>query len=130
MTANSFVSVSLDPLLVLVSVRRDARFHNPLLAAGIWGVSVLAADMRDASRHFAARYPTSDDADSLAGWKHSLGDRTGVALLHGAIAVFECRTVSTFPGGDHSLVLGEVMSLAHDRSDVPPLIFYDGGYLD
>lgn len=128
MTANSFVSVSLDPLLVLVSVRRDARFHDPLLTAGVWGVSVLAADMLEASQYFAGQRKHVSN-EQLGGWRHYFGAETGVALLEGAIAVFECRTVSTQPGGDHTLVVGEVVSLAQDRPDAPPLLFYDGAYL-
>ncbi|WP_308301437.1 flavin reductase family protein [Frankia sp. AiPa1] len=138
MTANSFVSVSLDPLLVLASIRRDAHFHAPLLAAGVWGVSVLAADMADASRHFSRRSRDRDQNGErggepsgarIDGWAHTLGPRTGVALLDGALSVFECRTVATHPGGDHTLVIGEVVYLDHGRDDVDPLLFYQGGYL-
>ncbi|CAO5246829.1 NADH-dependent flavin reductase [Frankia sp. AgKG'84/4] len=128
MTANSFVSVSLDPLLVLASVRRDARFHDPLLAAGVWGVSVLAADMTEASRFFAKR--AHDVAEPFARWAHSLGPETGVVLLDGALSVFECRTVATHPGGDHTLVIGEVVFLDRQREDAGPLVFFEGGYLE
>jgi flavin reductase (DIM6/NTAB) family NADH-FMN oxidoreductase RutF len=128
MTANSFVSVSLDPLLVLASVRRDARFHDPLLAAGVWGVSVLAADMTEASRFFANR--AHEHPDAFARWAHTFGPETGVVLLDGALSVFECRTVATHPGGDHTLVIGEVVFLDRRRDDVGPLVFYEGGYLE
>ncbi|ORT48061.1 flavin reductase family protein [Frankia sp. KB5] len=129
MTANSFVSVSLDPLLVLASIRRDARFHGPLMASGVWGVSVLAEDMAETSRCFAKR-AYDQPGDMFAGWEHSIGPETGVVLFDGALSVFECRTVTTHPGGDHTLVLGEVVSFAQPRDDVGPLVFYDGRYLD
>ncbi len=129
MTANSFVSVSLDPLLVLTSIRRDARFHGPLLAAGVWGVSVLAADMTEASRFFARR-AYEQPGDMFAQWPHTIGAQTGVVLLDGALSVFECRTVSTHAGGDHTLVVGEVVSLAQPRDDADPLVFFEGQYLD
>lgn len=134
MTANSFVSVSLEPLLVLASIRRDAHFHAPLLAAGVWGVSVLAADMADVSRHFARRAADRErdqggDDNGLGGWAHTVGPHTGVALLEGALSVFECRTVATHPGGDHTLVIGEVVHLEQWRDDAAPLVFYQGGYL-
>lgn len=130
MTANSFVSVSLDPLLVLVSVRRDARFHDPVLAAGVWGVSVLAADMSQASRDFArSGGPSRSAGGELAGWPHSLGPHTGVALLDGALAVLECATAAVHPAGDHSLVIGEVLGLREQRLDAAPLVFYQGSYL-
>ncbi|SNQ48855.1 DIM6/NTAB family protein [Frankia canadensis] len=133
MTANSFVSVSLDPLLVLASIRRDARFLGPLLAAGVWGVSVLADDMSEASRFFARRVPehgAGGAGDAFDRWPHTLGAETGVALLDGALSVFECRTVATHPGGDHTLVIGEVVALDRRRDDAGPLVFYQGGYLD
>ncbi len=129
MTANSFVSVSLDPLLVLAGIRRDARFHDPLLAAGVWGVSVLAADMTEASGFFA-RHAYEQPGDMFAQWPHTLGEQTGVVLLDGALSVFECRTVSTHPGGDHTLVIGEVVSLEQSRDDAAPLVFFEGKYLD
>ncbi|MCK9893700.1 flavin reductase family protein [Frankia sp. AgB32] len=128
MTANSFVSVSLDPLLVLASVRRDARFHDPLLAAGVWGVSVLAADMSEASRFFAKR--AHDLPDPFARWAHAIGPETGVVLLDGALSVFECRTVATHPGGDHTLVIGEVVFLDRRHEDAGPLVFYQGDYVE
>ncbi len=126
-TANSFTSVSLDPLLVLVSVRKTSRFHAPVLGAGVWGVSVLAADMQDASRFFAGQ--NRHDAATLFGnWKHSVGSVTGVVLLDDALAAFECRTVLTYEGGDHTLLLGEVVALDGSSRDVPPLLFYEGTY--
>lgn len=127
MTASSFVSVSLDPLLVLASIRQDARFHGPLLESGVWGVSVLAADMADASRFFAKK--AAEVPEPFAGWPHEVGSQTGVALLDGALSVFECRTVATYPGGDHTLVLGEVVFLDRRDGDVGPLVFFEGGYL-
>ncbi|KPM57805.1 flavin reductase [Frankia sp. R43] len=137
MTANSFVSVSLDPLLVLVSIRRDARFHDPVIAAGVWGVSVLAADMSQASRDFARTggpprpdgRPDGRPDDWLGGWPHSFGPRTGVALLDGALAVLECATTATHRAGDHTLVIGEVIGLDRPRPDARPLVFYEGAYL-
>lgn len=127
MTANSFTSVSLEPVLVLVSVRKNARFHAPVLGAGVWGVSVLPANMSDASHFFAAR-------DDRAGphafdrWKHSFGAGTGVLLFDDALAVFECRTVSFHDAGDHTLIIGEVVGLAEPAADAQPLVFYRGSY--
>ncbi len=126
-TANSFTSVSLDPLLVLVSVGKMSRFHTPVLGAGVWGVSVLAADMREASRFFASQ--DRHDARTLfESWKHSIGAATGVVLLTDALAAFECRTVLTYEGGDHTLLLGEVVALEGSSRDAPPLLFYRGMY--
>src|SRR3990170_4988747 len=55
MTANSFTSVSLDPLLILISVTRDASMHDPIHEAGNFAVNILAADQRPAAELFARR---------------------------------------------------------------------------
>lgn len=127
LTANSFTSVSLDPVLLLVCVQKSARFHALVLEAGVWGVSVLAADMEEISTRFAS--PVRYELDRpFEGLKHSAGAVTGCPLLDDALATFECRTVLAYEGGDHTMLLGEVLTLATPRSDVPPLVFFDGTY--
>lgn len=127
LTANSFTSVSLDPLLVLVGIQKTSRFHAEVLASGVWGISVLAADMQEASRFFASqdRYDAQDPFD---GWKCGQGSETSVMLLDGAIATFECRTVLAYEGGDHTLLLGEVLALDAPRPRADPLLYYGGQY--
>jgi flavin reductase (DIM6/NTAB) family NADH-FMN oxidoreductase RutF len=127
LTANSFTSVSLEPLLVLVGIQKTSRFHAEVLASGVWGISVLAADMQEASRFFASgeRYDAQNPFD---GWRCGPGSETKVMLLDGAIACFECRTVLSYEGGDHTLLLGEVLALDASRPDAAPLLYYDGGY--
>lgn len=124
MTANSLTSVSLDPLLVLVCIQLTARFHQPVVAAGEWAVSVLAADQEHLARIFAGRSGPAD----LGAVPHRLGRLTGAPLLTGAVAQLECRTVATHPGGDHTILLGAVLDGAVTRADVGPLVFYRGGY--
>ncbi|WP_242885528.1 flavin reductase family protein [Actinomadura litoris] len=126
MTVNAFTSVSLEPLLVLVCVERVARFHDAVLAAGRWAVSVLAADMRDASEWFATRGRALDGG--LRGWPHARGPATGAAVLDGALGVLECRTHAVHDGGDHSIVVGEVLTLQVPDPDGRPLIYYGGAY--
>ncbi len=124
MTANSFTSVSLEPLLVLVCVLFSARFHRAIVAAGEWGVSVLAADQEHLSRVFAGRVGPAD----LATVPHRPGPVTGAPLLEGAVAHLECRTVAQYPGGDHTILIGSVLHGAVTRENISPLIFYHGGY--
>jgi flavin reductase len=127
LTANSFTSVSLDPLLVMVGVQKRSRFHAEVLTSGVWGVSVLASDQEAESRYFASqeRYGADDPFD---GWACAEGEATGAMLLDGALAVFECRTVLAYEGGDHTLLLGEVVSLATPRPDADPLLYFAGRY--
>ncbi len=124
MTVNSFASVSLDPLLVLVCVEKIARFHDAVLEAGVWGVSVLGDDGEEASRAFATRGRTLEG--QLDRWSHRRGT-LGHALFDTAIATLECRTVNVYDGGDHSVILGEVVS-ADIPNDGPPLIYHEGRY--
>ncbi|MEV5329499.1 flavin reductase family protein [Nonomuraea fastidiosa] len=124
MTINSFTSVSLDPLLVLFCAEKIARFHDAVLEAGVWGVSVLPATMEDASRFFAHRGRPLNG--QLATWAHHRGE-SGVALFDDAIATLECTTTAVHDGGDHSIVVGGVTALG-TPSGAAPLLYHEGRY--
>ncbi len=124
MTANSFTSVSLQPLLVLVCIELSARFHQAVVSTGEWGVSILAADQEPLSRLFASHGP---DTEGLT-VPHRAGPLTGAPLLDGAVAQLECRTVAEHPGGDHTILIGSVLEGTVTREGVGPLIFLRGHY--
>ncbi|GAC1325646.1 MAG: flavin reductase family protein [Mycobacteriales bacterium] len=126
MTVNSFTSVSLEPVLVLISVEKIARFHPAVLAAGTWGVSVLAAGQEDVARWFATRGRASTE-DQFDGIRHRHGALTGSVLLDDALATLECRTVSVTDAGDHSVVLGEVLGVDRPAGG-EPLLYFDSQY--
>ncbi|MGC1212596.1 MAG: flavin reductase family protein [Micromonospora sp.] len=126
MTANSFTSVSLDPPLVLVCVDRGAVMHENLTLAGCFGVSVLAAHQEEVARHFANRSrrlgrSEFDPVDWLP------GPLTGVPLIDGAVARFECELWRGYDGGDHTIFLGNVLSLGR-RTDEDALLFVNGRF--
>ena len=109
MTVSAFTSVSLDPLLVLICVEKITRFHEAVLASGLWAVSVLAEDAEEVSRWFAVKArPTGGQ---LADYAHHPGPTTGMPVLDCAMAVIECQTRAVYDGGDHSIVLGDVVGL-------------------
>jgi flavin reductase (DIM6/NTAB) family NADH-FMN oxidoreductase RutF len=118
MTANAFLSLSLDPPLVLTSLNNRSQMRRILPAAGRFGVSVLAAHQRGLSDHFAG-IPT--DAETI-----QFKNRAGVALLEGAVAHFVARIVDIYSAGDHTLFLGEVEYVEHHQDK--PLLFYAGKY--
>lgn len=123
MTASSFVSLSLEPPLVLVCVERESRFHEAITAVEHWGVSVLGEDQVDCARWFATRgRPLEGQLDRVA---HHRGE-AGVALIDGAIAQVECRTVEHHPAGDHDIVIGEVLTLSSGEGS--PLMYFRGHY--
>lgn len=126
MTANAFASVSLEPLLVVVSVAEDTRFLEAVLGSGVWGVSVLPATARDVADWLASSgRPLVGQLDRVP---HHRGPWTGVALVDGALATLECRTTAVHPAGDHQLVVGEVVGV--DVAAVPsdPLLYHQGRY--
>lgn len=126
MTANAFTSVSLDPLLVLVCVETDARFHDAITAAGGWGVSVLAESARGTADWLATRgRPLHGQLDRVA---HHAGPLTGAALLDGSLATLECRTQAVHPGGDHSIVVGQVLGVALGDDGGSPLVYHRSAY--
>ncbi|HEX5534733.1 MAG TPA: flavin reductase family protein [Actinomycetales bacterium] len=126
MTANAFTSVSLDPLLVLVCVEQDARFHEAVIESGTWGVSVLDVTARGEAEWLASPgRPLIGQLDTVA---HHRGDVTGVALLDHSLATLECLTENVFPGGDHSIVVGRVVAVGLATDGPGPLIYHRSGY--
>lgn len=126
MTADTVTSVSLEPLLVLCCVETEARFHDAVVDAGVWGVSVLAAKQRPASEWFATRGRPLHGQLERTPFRR--GDRTGVALLDGALMNLEVRTTDVHPAGDHVVVVGEVLALDLPDTVPPALVHFRGGY--
>ncbi|WP_308279827.1 flavin reductase family protein [Phycicoccus mangrovi] len=126
MTADTVTSVSLDPLLVLVCVETESRFHDAVVDAGVWGVSVLGVDQRPLSDWFATRgRPLHGQLDRAP---HHRGPQTGVPLVDGALTTLECRTTAVHPAGDHVIVVGEVLGLEIPDTVGPALVHYRGRY--
>jgi 3-hydroxy-9,10-secoandrosta-1,3,5(10)-triene-9,17-dione monooxygenase reductase component len=120
LTANSFSALSLDPPLVLWSLRQASSSLAAFDAAPHFAVNVLAESQVDLSRRFA-----SSAADKFAegAWSPGVG---GAPVLAGCAAVFECEVASRQVAGDHVLFIGRVLRLA-DLS-VAPLLFQGGHY--
>jgi flavin reductase len=126
MTASALTSVSLEPLLLLVCIEREARFHDTVLDAGVWGISVLSARDRPAADWLATRgRPLHGQLDRIP---HHHGLQTGVALLDSALSTFECRTTAVYPAGDHSIVVGDVVSVTSATHSGEALVYYRGRY--
>jgi len=114
MTVSAFASVSLEPPLVLFCAEKIARFHDAVLEAGAWAVSILAEDAEKTARWLATRgRPLEGQLDELP---HHPGPATGAPLLDGALATLECQTYAVYDGGDHSIVVGRVTAV----NDPPP----------
>jgi flavin reductase (DIM6/NTAB) family NADH-FMN oxidoreductase RutF len=120
LTCNSFSAVSLDPPLVLWSLRRDAASLASFMASGCFAVSVLSAGQSHLCRHFATA--CEDKFDSMF-HREGLGN---CPLLDEALATFECTVETALPGGDHMVFLGRVKRATY--RDGEPLIFSAGRY--
>jgi len=118
MTANAFVSVSLDPPLVLVSLDNRAYMHQILPVIGRYGVSVLAENQQNLSNHFAGR--------TIEGLHIPFTKRCNVPLIDGAVAYFVVQVLDVHPAGDHTLYIGRVEHF--ESRDDKPLLFYAGRY--
>jgi flavin reductase (DIM6/NTAB) family NADH-FMN oxidoreductase RutF len=117
MTANAFLSVSLRPPLVLVSLGR-CRMGEMLPRTKRYGVSVLAHDQENFAAHFAAQGESPTPPTFTI--------HNGVPLLEGALAHLVCRVVDVHTAGDHELWIGEVEHL--QERDGEPLLFYTGKF--
>lgn len=125
MTANAVASVSMDPMLVLACIEVDARFHDAVTESGRWGISVLDAAQRPTAEWLATQgRPLHGQLDRVP---HHRGT-TGVALLDGALATIECQTTDIHPAGDHSIVVGEVVSLGVAEHPGAALTYYRSRY--
>jgi len=122
-TVNSFSSVSLEPMLVLVCLNKTSRGVSLIARAGAFVVNVLSAGQQDVARWFANRY-RSAGAAMFDGVPFEPGI-TGCPVLVDATASFECRLRQSHPAGDHLIVIGEVIALIH-RPQLEPLIIHAG----
>ena len=118
-TANSFASVSLDPPLVLWSPARKSKRFPAFEAASHFAIHVLAEDQRALADRFAQEGEDFDGLTTAPG----IG---GAPLFEDCAARFECAHAAGHDGGDHLIVVGEVLRMVH--SDLPPLLFHGGTY--
>ncbi len=123
LTANSFASLSLEPPLVLWSLRRSSPSLAAFEHATHFAVNVLAESQVELSRRFAA--PRADGASKFEDgtWSSGLG---GAPVLAGCAAVFECQRAAAHDGGDHRLFIGRVLRLVDIAT--APLLFQGGRY--
>ena len=120
MTVASFASLSLHPPLVLICIEKSVKTHDAIVGAGKFGVSILGHGQAEISGRFASK-----SEDKFSGVKVQRGE-LGVPLIAGALCSLECRIHDQFPGGDHTIFVGEVVS-AH-VAEGPPLVYFRSGY--
>ncbi len=127
MTATSFMSVSLDPPLVMVGLREGSRMDDLLAEQPLWAVSVLGEQQRTVASRFAMKNRVSDRL-LFADLPHTRGEASGALLITGALATLECRTEQRVTAGDHTLVIGRVLTSTSPGTDGSPLTYFRGRY--
>lgn len=123
LTVNAFLSVSLAPPSVLVSLSQDVDTLPVIERTGAFAVNVLAAGQREVSERFARPVPAPEKFEGIA------VDRGpgGLPLVRGALGTLECRLLSSTPVFDHRLLVGEVVRLTIGAEELP-LVFFRAGY--
>ncbi|MDR7076228.1 flavin reductase (DIM6/NTAB) family NADH-FMN oxidoreductase RutF [Neobacillus niacini] len=118
MTANAFMSVSLDPKLVVISIGEKARILEKIKQSKTFSVNILAADQQELSMIFAGQLKEHREVEF---------DRLdGKPVLKGAVAQIACEVSAEHLEGDHTLFIGRVTDI--HLEDAEPLVFYSGKY--
>lgn len=125
LTASAFTSVSLTPPLILVCVAQNAQSYPTLRDSKGFAINILAGGQESISNRFASSKGTS--AEKFEGIGHSPGT-LGFPLIEGALAHLECSTVHAYPGGDHTIFVGQVEAVRTQDDSVEPLLYYRGRY--
>ncbi len=122
MTANAVMSVSLDPLLVCVSVGRQARMDAHLQQSGGFALNILSQSQEVLSQFFAGIWPHASPPE------YRLEPWVGGPRLVGCLAAAGCRVDRILDGGDHHLFLARVLALYRSEGPLLPLLFFGGRY--
>jgi len=131
LTVNAFCSVSLNPSLVLVSIEQSSQTHAMMQKSHIYAVNILTAQQQELSDYFARK-----DIDGSKSFSHIKlhTATTGAPLFDEALAQIDCRVVTTYEGGDHTLFLGEVVDVNYNDvmsavgQEVQPLLYFRSKY--
>jgi flavin reductase (DIM6/NTAB) family NADH-FMN oxidoreductase RutF len=120
LTANAFMSVSLEPALLLISVDKKAESYSFFEESRVFTVNILRDDQEGLSRKFAVSGGNKFEAVAYRRGANN------VPILEDTLSHIECRLSAAYDGGDHTLYLGEVLEA--ETREGRPLLFYRGGY--
>jgi 3-hydroxy-9,10-secoandrosta-1,3,5(10)-triene-9,17-dione monooxygenase reductase component len=120
MTVNSLTSVSLDPCLLLVCPRRGSTTGTAMKESGSFVVNILAEDQRMTATRFVGDFANRFDGVDLG------RSSRGHPVLPGVLAHFDCVVKNIYEGGDHDIVVGEVVSCEQRPGE--PLLFFRGKF--
>ena len=120
-TASAVSSLSLEPRMLLVCVNEHSSSLEAIKENGVFAVNILSADQQEVAQQFASRA-----GNRFGGVRWRPGKETGAPLIDGSLAYAECRLIDTCKGGDHVILMGEVV--AADAHEAEPLLYFRGRY--
>ncbi len=121
LTVSSFISVSLHPPMVLVSIGNELTTRDCLERSGVFAVNLLGTDRIEWGLRFAGMIPGVTDRFAGIEWQTAV---TGSPILPGVLAWLDCEIRYAYPGGDHTLFVGEVLHGAARSAPGHPLMYY------
>jgi len=124
LTANAFCSVSMEPMLVLVCVDKQAYSHDLMLASQNFGINILAAEHQPHAERFANNDLEAPQRYAGLAYHTVL---TGAPIFDEAMAWVDCELYATHEGGDHTIIVGKVVALGKGESQ-DPLLYYQSRY--
>jgi 3-hydroxy-9,10-secoandrosta-1,3,5(10)-triene-9,17-dione monooxygenase reductase component len=120
MTVNSLTSVSLDPCLLPICPKRGSATGNAIKSSGMFAVNLLNKSQKQLASHFVGQA-----SDRFSGVDIDMSPH-GLPVLRDALSHFECIVSDVHAGGDHDIIVGEVVSCV--GRDGPPLVFFRGAF--
>ncbi len=120
-TASAVASLSLEPRMLLVCVNESSSTLAVIAETGSFAVNILSADQQHIAQQFA-----TGTGDRFAGLRWRAGRASGAPVLDGSLAYAECRLSGTCQGGDHVILMGEIV--AGDAHEAEPLLYFRGRY--
>jgi len=122
MTANAVTSLSLDPMLLLVCIEKQANMASYILQGSGFSICILSAEQEILSDYFAGRWSGEQPPPFV------LRPWIGGPLLEGCVAGIGCEKFQVYEGGDHWIVVGKVVALHRQDNSSEPLIFHGSQY--
>lgn len=125
MTANSFTSVSLDPILVLICVLNGNTTHEFITRVGHFAVNFLGDSQAEWAMRFAKQAPVPADPFYDIAYHRAA---TGAPIFDRSLGFVDCLVVAAHPAGDHTIFVGRVLQAGFGQSDDGPLVWFNGKY--
>jgi len=124
MTVNSFTSISLEPPLIAVTLKQLTHTHDLVEKSGEFAVTILSADQKNLSDRFAGKIPEiTDRFEGVPTETLSLN----APIIQGGLAHFNCRVVNSYPVGENTLFLAEVVDV-RGEGEGEPLVYHNRVY--